>query len=249
MGIENVHQKDTIRINVISYCFAWRCACAVAIVMFLPSCAPLRVAPAPPQRTVESVVAALGPAVRLRLAAFMRDAGLDYPPHQLALLAFKRERRLEIWGRDAGPWARIDMLPILAASGLPGPKLQQGDRQVPEGIYRVMALNPNSRFHLSIMLDYPNAYDVAVADAEGRTDLGGEIFIHGSAVSIGCLAMGDRAIENLFVLVADVGIENVEVIVAPRDPRGGIALQPVTGLPFTDDLYRQIETALLEFRP
>jgi murein L,D-transpeptidase YafK len=140
------------------------------------------------------------------------------------------------------------MLPILAASGLPGPKLRQGDGQVPEGIYAVPALNPNSRFHLSIMLDYPNAYDVAVAEAEGRTDLGGEIFIHGGAASIGCLAIGDDAIERLFVLVADVGIENVAVIVAPHDPRGGIGLDPVAGLPFTAGLYGQIEAALAAFR-
>jgi len=227
-----------------------RAVAAIAIALLvLAACARPRVAFRPPERTVESVVAALGPAARVRWAPFLRDAGLAYPPRQLALLAFKRERRLEVWGRDDdGPWRRIDMLPILAASGLPGPKLRQGDRQVPEGIYAVPALNPNSRFHLSIMLDYPNAYDLAVADAEGRTDLGGEIFIHGAAVSIGCLAMGDRAIEHLFVLVADVGIENVMAIVAPRDPRDGIGLAPVPGLPFTADLYRQIETALLEFR-
>jgi hypothetical protein len=217
------------------------------VVVALGACARPRVAPTAPERTVESVVAALGPTVRARLAPFVRAARLDYPPRELALLAFKRERRLEIWGRADGPWARIDVYPILAASGLPGPKLHEGDRQVPEGIYAVPALNPNSRFHLSIMLDYPNAYDVAEAEAEGRSDLGGEIFIHGGAVSIGCLAMGDRAIENLFVLVADVGIENVAVIVAPRDPRGGIALEPVPGLPFTVELYRQVEAALLEF--
>jgi hypothetical protein len=212
------------------------------------ACARPRPAAVPPERTVASVVAELGPRVRPHWQPFFRAAGLEYPPPELALLAFKRERRLEVWGRAEGPWVRIDALPILAASGDAGPKLREGDRQVPEGVYRVVAFNPNSRFHLSMMLDYPNADDVAVAAAEGRTDLGGEIFIHGGAVSIGCLAVGDRAIENLFVLVADVGVEHVEVIVAPRDPRDGRGLAPVPALPFTRDLYRRIEDSLRPFR-
>ncbi len=172
---------------------------------------------------------------------------MPYPPAELALLAFKRERRLEIWGRADGPWARIDALPILAASGGAGPKRHEGDGQVPEGLYRVVAFNPNSRFHLSLMLDYPNADDVAVADAEGRTDLGSEIFIHGGAASIGCLAIGDLAIEDLFVLVADVGMERVQVVLAPHDPRGGVPLTPVPGLPFTRELYRRIAERLAVF--
>ena len=208
--------------------------------------------PSYPERTVESVVAALGPRVRSEWAPYVRGAGLDYPPDELALLAFKRERRLEVWGRREGTgWVRIDALPILAASGVEGPKLRQGDGQVPEGVYRIVAFNPNSRFHLSMMLDYPNVDDVAAAAMDGRSDedLGGEIFIHGSARSIGCLAMGDRAIENLFVLVADVGMERVQVILAPRDPRGGIPLAPVPGVWFTADLYRRIEQQLGAFAP
>jgi hypothetical protein len=210
---------------------------------------PVPPTPSPRDAAVDAVVAALGSSVRARWAPSFRNANLPYPPPALALLVFKRERRLEVWGRGAdGPWHRLDMLPILAASGLPGPKLRQGDRQVPEGIYRLVAFNPSSRFHLSMMLDYPNAYDVAIAEAEGRTELGGDIFIHGGADSIGCIAIGDRAIEDLFVLVADTGMENVTVIVAPHDPRDGILLEPVPALPFTADLYRAIATALSEFR-
>lgn len=209
---------------------------------------PVAVAPVEPVATVESVVAELGPRVRARWAPFFEGVGLPYPPPDLALLGFKRERRLEIWGRADGPWKRIDALPILAASGIDGPKLRQGDRQVPEGFYRLIAFNPNSHFHLSMMIDYPNAEDVALALGEDRTDLGGDIFIHGDARSIGCLAMGDRAIEDLFVLVADVGLERVQVILAPRDPRGSIALAPVPGVWFTADLYRRIEAALAAFR-
>jgi hypothetical protein len=201
----------------------------------------------PPEDSVASVVAELGPRVRIHWAPYLRAAGLAYPPPELALLAFKRERRLEVWGRADGPWTRIDALPILAASGVAGPKLREGDRQVPEGMYRVVAFNPQSRFHLSMLLDYPNADDVAEAEIEGRTDLGNEIFIHGGAVSVGCLAIGDWAIENLFVLVADVGLEHVQVILAPRDPRNGAGLTPIPGVPFTAELYRRIEEQLTPF--
>jgi hypothetical protein len=218
------------------------------LVLGIGACArPRVVTTVPAGRTVESVVAEIGPAARARWAPHFLYARLEYPPWELALVAFKRERRLEIWGRQEGPWVRIDVYPILAASGGPGPKLREGDGQVPEGLYRVVALNPNSRFHLSMMLDYPNAYDVAEAEKAGRVDLGGEIFLHGRVVSIGCLAMGDRAIENLFVLVADVGLEHVQIVIAPRDPRQGVALQPVPGLPFTRELYQRITAALQPF--
>ncbi len=203
--------------------------------------------PTPVVNPIDAIIEKLGPRVRARWKPFVTAAGFSYPPPELTLLAFKRERRLEIWGRADGGWARIDAIAILAASGVAGPKLRQGDRQVPEGLYRLIAFNPNSRYHLSMMLDYPNADDLAVAGAEGRTDLGGDIFIHGDARSIGCLAVGDRAIEDLFVLVADVGIDHVQVVIAPHDPRGGIRLAPLPGLPFTADLYARIEAALVPF--
>lgn len=219
----------------------------------LPALPPLPVPqapPPPPQARIDAVMAAIGPQVRAHWQPYFRAAGLTYPPAELALLGFKRERRLELWGRNASdrPWARIDALPILAASGIDGPKLRQGDLQVPEGLYRVVAFNPNSRFHLSLMVDYPNADDLAVAATEGRTELGGEIFIHGGAKSIGCLALGDAAIENLFVLVADVGLDHVEVVLAPHDPRSGVPLAPIGHLPFTRELYQRITTRLASFR-
>lgn len=205
--------------------------------------------PVPPQARIDAVLAAIGPQSRMHWQPYFRAAGVAYPPAELALLGFKRERRLEIFARNASerPWARIDALPILAASGKDGPKLRQGDLQVPEGLYRLVAFNPNSRFHLSLMVDYPNADDLAVAATEGRIDLGGEIFIHGGAKSIGCLALGDVAIEHLFVLVADVGLQHVELVLAPHDPRSGVALAPNPRLPFTADLYQRITARLGAF--
>lgn len=172
-------------------------------------------------RTVEAVQARLGPSARARLQPAFERAGLRYPPAGVALLAFKQERRLELWGRASASGAArfVRSYAVLAASGGPGPKLREGDGQVPEGLYRIPLLNPNSAFHLSMRVDYPNAFDRAQARHEGRTRLGGDIYIHGSAVSIGCLAMGDEAIEELFVLAADVGVRQIRVLIAPLDFR------------------------------
>jgi len=170
-------------------------------------------------RTVAAAVSQYGDAARGRLGPAFAEAKTTYPSSRVALLGLKSERVLELWADDGGGWRFVKRYPVLAASGKTGPKLREGDRQVPEGVYRIAALNPNSSYHLSMQIDYPNAFDLQQATSEGRTNPGGEIFIHGSNVSIGCLAIGDEAIEELFVLVSDVGKGNVTVLLAPSDPR------------------------------
>ena len=122
---------------------------------------------------------------------------------------------------DGKPSVLIKSYPILAASGGPGPKTREGDNQVPEGLYHVESLNPNSAFHLALRLDYPNDDDRRVAKEEGRdvSTLGGDIMIHGKSASIGCLAMGDEAVEEIFTLAADAGVQHLEVFIAPFDLR------------------------------
>jgi murein L,D-transpeptidase YafK len=117
--------------------------------------------------TIKDRVREFGAIVASRLAPDFKKAGVSYPPELVALLGFKQERTLELYAAGAdGEFRFIRSYPILAGSGEPGPKLRQGDRQVPEGIYRVQALNPNSRFHLSLRLNYPNAFDRARAKVE-----------------------------------------------------------------------------------
>jgi murein L,D-transpeptidase YafK len=116
----------------------------------------------------------------------------------VVLVAFKEERQLEAWCRSVeGDWILWKTFPILAASGRPGPKEREGDMQVPEGEYGILrkGMNPASQYHLGMNIGYPNKRDLAL----GRT--GSAIMIHGSQVSVGCLAMGDDAIERLYLLV------------------------------------------------
>lgn len=130
-----------------------------------------------------------------------------WPPRTLTLVAFKHERRLEAWadGRLLKTW------PILAASGGPGIKRKEGDRQVPEGIYRLTTLNPQSSFHLSVRVDYPDAED----RANGCT--GKDIYVHGGAASIGCVAIGNPAIEEVYRLAQLV--DDRRILILPWDFR------------------------------
>lgn len=157
------------------------------------------------------------------------------------LLAIKDKGILELWAQNNNSWKFVKGYKIQGASGKLEPKLREGDCQVPEGIYRIIGLNPNSSYHLSMKINYPNEFDLLHAKREGRSEPGSNIFIHGNSVSIGCLAMGDAAIEELFCLVHKVGKSNVKVIITPSDPRAG-QLSPPDGAPeWVTELYSKIE--------
>jgi len=157
---------------------------------------------------------------RDRVRQKLDRAGVPFPPAHVVLLGLKDERRLEVYaGASEDALRHVADYPVRAASGSLGPKLRDGDRQVPEGIYTIESLNPNSRFHVALRVAYPNDFDRDMARRDGRTHLGGDIMIHGGSSSIGCLAMGDDAAEDLFVLTATTGIEKVTVILSPVDLR------------------------------
>jgi murein L,D-transpeptidase YafK len=110
---------------------------------------------------------------------------------------FKKESLMEVWISSEGEYRHLKDYNICAYSGSLGPKLKEGDRQSPEGFYKVKKynLNPNSKFHLSFNLGYPNKYD----RMHGRT--GSYLMVHGNCVSIGCYAMTDDKIEEIYNLV------------------------------------------------
>jgi murein L,D-transpeptidase YafK len=140
-------------------------------------------------------------------------------PKNVSFLVFKLERILEVWSLESNEWKFIESYPILGASGTLGPKLREGDGQVPEGIYKVIGLNPNSHFCRSLLIDYPNEFDRAKAKLDRRTQLGGAICVHGSNVSIGCIAMGDEVSKDFYWLASKIGMKHLKVIIAPYDFR------------------------------
>lgn len=152
----------------------------------------------PSSRRSREAIAAVEPA----LVRNLKEKGLTYGA-PMFIRIFKEERTLEVWLKRADAFQLFGAYEIVAMSGRLGPKLQEGDRQAPEGFYFVTPsrMNPNSRFHLSFNIGYPNTFD----RARGRT--GSALMVHGSNVSIGCFAMTDAKIEEIYAL-ADAALRN-----------------------------------------
>jgi murein L,D-transpeptidase YafK len=136
------------------------------------------------------------------LRALFAQQKLDYPPSQAFIRVFKRERVLELWvaGAAGDPLQLLKKYSLCAISGGPGPKREMGDGQIPEGFYLVDRFNPVSSFHLSLGINYPNAAD-RINGVKGR--LGGDIFIHGGCVTIGCMPITDEAIKELYLVAIE----------------------------------------------
>ena len=128
---------------------------------------------------------------------------LQWPPEQLYLRSFKYDRQLEVWVKEEGKSAfkLFKTYKVCMQSGSMGPKRMEGDYQVPEGFYYINEFNPNSNYHLALGLNYPNASDKLLSDSLRP---GNSIYIHGSCVSTGCIAITDFPIEELYTLATEV---------------------------------------------
>jgi murein L,D-transpeptidase YafK len=132
----------------------------------------------------------------------LRAMGLEYGA-PIFIRILKEERKLELFVEGDESYRLFRSYAIVACSGRLGPKLREGDRQAPEGFYFVTParMNPRSRFHLSFNLGYPNRFD----RAHGRT--GSALMVHGGKASIGCYAMTDAKIEEIYAM-ADAALRN-----------------------------------------
>ncbi len=129
----------------------------------------------------------------------LKAVGVSSAKFYLFLRAFKQEKQLEAWvsASPDGPYTLLAAYNVCAASGSLGPKIKQGDQQVPEGVYCIDRFNPSSAFHLSLGIDYPNAADKKRSTNQNP---GGDIFIHGACASIGCLAITNTYINELYMI-------------------------------------------------
>jgi murein L,D-transpeptidase YafK len=153
------------------------------------------------------------------VAKLLKDAKLPNPCPSIFFRAFKMEGILEIWGSaKGGEYRLIQTYTVAKQSGIAGPKRQEGDGQVPEGVYTINRFNPKSSFYLSLGLDYPNASDlIRTANKEAP---GSDIFIHGNSVSIGCLAMTDPIIEEIYLLALMGKAKGIPVHIFPARMKG-----------------------------
>jgi murein L,D-transpeptidase YafK len=146
-----------------------------------------------------------------------KSKNLAWPPKDIYIRSFKYDRQLEVWVKDnlKEQFKLFKTYRVCMQSGTMGPKRMQGDYQVPEGFYYIDEFNPNSNYHLSLGLNYPNSSDRILSDANRP---GGEIYIHGNCVSVGCIPIDDGPIEELYVLasiVKESGSEFIPVHVYP----------------------------------
>jgi murein L,D-transpeptidase YafK len=143
-------------------------------------------------------------AMRLKEDTLRRQfaaAGLQWPVKQMYIRSFKYDSQLEVWVRNNSkePYKLFKTYKVCAMAGSLGPKRMEGDYQVPEGFYYINEFKPNSSYHLSLGLNYPNASDRILSDSEKP---GGEIYIHGNCITVGCIPIQNNQIEELYILAA-----------------------------------------------
>ena len=153
------------------------------------------------------------------------NKSIYYPPKDIYIRVFKSQNELELWARnnESSTYKLIQTFHICALSGILGPKRAKGDNQVPEGFYFIDDFNPQSQYYLSLLLNYPNYAD---AQYGSSIKLGGDIYIHGGCVTIGCLPMTDEIMKQLYVICLNAkisGQEHIPVHIFPlRFTKNGI---------------------------
>jgi murein L,D-transpeptidase YafK len=143
--------------------------------------------------------------------------GLTWPAKDIYIRSFKYDSQLEVWVRNdhKEPFKLFKTYRVCALAGSLGPKRMKGDYQVPEGFYYINEFNPNSTYYLSLGLNYPNASDRILSDS---VQPGGDIYIHGSCVTVGCIPITDQQIDEVYIMAAyakDAGQDFIPVHIYP----------------------------------
>jgi murein L,D-transpeptidase YafK len=146
-----------------------------------------------------------------------REKGLIWPARYVYIRSFKYDSELEVWVKNSKEerYQLFKTYKICAMAGTLGPKRMSGDYQVPEGFYYINEFNPKSEYHFALGLNYPNASDHILSDS---VQPGGDIYIHGSCVTTGCIPITDGQIEELYVLAVhakDLGEDFIPVHIFP----------------------------------
>jgi murein L,D-transpeptidase YafK len=139
------------------------------------------------------------------------EKGLKWPAKFIYIRSFKYDSQLELWVKQT-PQEKYKLFKsykICALAGTLGPKRMLGDYQVPEGVYYINEFNPKSQYHLSLGLNYPNASDRILSDS---LQPGGDIYIHGSCVTTGCIPVTDKQIEEIYILAMHAKDEGQDFI-------------------------------------
>lgn len=197
------------------------------------------------KETVDTVLSKIENKVWDRLETRLGIVGykMDFPK-EIILAAFKEEKILQVYTKDYTGIKLLKEYPFTAYSGTLGPKLKDGDGQIPEGIYKVEYLNPNSSYYLSMKINYPNEFDKSKTKFSHIEDMGKDIFIHGKASTIGCIPIGDESMEEVFVLTYKAIKNEIKVIISPRDFRKNGSFPEIETIDWENELYTLIKEEL-----
>ncbi len=135
-----------------------------------------------------------------KLKTDFKKVGLGFPVDKIFIRTFKYEREVEVWVQMDGmdTFLNYKTFRMCGSSGELGPKRQEGDFQIPEGAYFIDEFNPKSNYYLSLLLNYPNYSDLI--HTSNPSSPGGDIYVHGSCVSVGCIPISDDGIMELYLL-------------------------------------------------
>lgn len=152
-----------------------------------------------------------------KVKAYLTSKDIETDSFDIYIRAFKFEEELEVWAknRDSSTFSLITTYKFCSNVGLLGPKRRQGDLQIPEGSYVLSKFNPESNFHLSLKVNYPNKADSILGY---KPQLGGLIFIHGGCHTIGCIPITDEKIKELYILCLEAktsGQEDIPIHIFP----------------------------------
>ncbi|MDB4584412.1 L,D-transpeptidase family protein [Draconibacterium sp.] len=149
----------------------------------------------------------------------LNDNSIRFENLTIYIRVFKQEKELELWAKNVTDksFKLIKTYDICRTCGTLGPKRQMGDLQIPEGFYYIDAFNPTSSYYLSMRINYPNKSDKILGV---KTKLGGDIFIHGACVTIGCIPITDEQIKELYIFCVEAknnGQSNIPVTIYPAN--------------------------------
>ncbi|MEC5143731.1 L,D-transpeptidase family protein [Chitinophaga sp. 212800010-3] len=172
--------------------------------------------------------------------------GLAYPAKYIFVRSFKLDSEMEIWVKNsaADTFRLFKSYRVCTLSGKMGPKRKEGDRQVPEGFYYINDFNPNSNYHLSLGINYPNFSDRILSD---QRNPGGEIYIHGNCITVGCIPLTDEFIDEVYILAVNAknaGQDFIPVHVFPVKFGNPGSMNYLSTFTLTDGSSKQFWTEL-----
>ncbi|RZK56753.1 MAG: hypothetical protein EOO87_04645 [Pedobacter sp.] len=163
---------------------------------------------------------------------------------QLFIVAYKAERKLEVWlkGNGQNQYKLFKAYDFCESSGTLGPKVIEGDLQTPEGFYKINVFNPMSSFYLSLGVDYPNKVDAVRTGPNRKT--GGEIYVHGNCVTVGCIPLTDDKIKEVYVLGVEAknnGQNDIPIYIFPFKMTDGNMKKYSAQFPTQVDFWQNLQ--------